>query len=394
MSEHLIGIQDKKVSNEESRQENGSKMFSRSFFSFPISRLLAAILLLVSSWMQAQKWGVVLFSEHIGANWLFLGGPSLWFPTGLFPLIYGAFILVYLPFHPKKVTISLNDRKISIKDKRYWHVKEKKLEFAEIKNVVVKPLSRSSWLFWTFPLGLQAYFLLQDGLAYLLNPFAFGVGIEAGWSYLFQAAILLASLIILLMASHLKLIIHAENVVVKLKAWIWTKNARRVMQALKNLPHHLQQERDHELGKQELDNTRKTWRSWVDRLILGIVFLITSIISMISRCCFAGEALRATLFCSGLILIIKVIRDHDDHDTWDFAIFSSVVIILTLQIIHVIWLVPLTFTEQNLIFVTLDFIMTGVFIFILVLVYFKQIRQIIQFFCYKFQVHYSKDEKR
>ncbi|MHA1368749.1 MAG: hypothetical protein ACTSRA_03385, partial [Promethearchaeota archaeon] len=62
--------------------------------SFPWSRAAVTGMLLLSSWFQYVAWGADLISEYNQGNWLFLGGPSLWYPTGFFPLIYSTFLIV------------------------------------------------------------------------------------------------------------------------------------------------------------------------------------------------------------------------------------------------------------------------------------------------------------
>ncbi len=166
--------------------------------SVPWSRLVAGGLLVAVGLLSFANLGIGFTDRNKIGIWLYLGGPSVSFPSGLIPLIVGAVLIVYALAAVKVVVIHEKYGILTIRELRplseiRTSIPTKDIRFAHASNAASGPR-----LLWIAFFGFQIFLLLVDGISLLGNPHAFGTGFLVGGMYVLSACVQLVSLVLLL----------------------------------------------------------------------------------------------------------------------------------------------------------------------------------------------------
>ncbi len=283
--------------------------------SIPWSRMVAGALLLAVGVLSFALLGIGFTDRNKIGIWLYLGGPSVSFPTGLIPLIVGAVLVSYALAAVKVVVMHETHGLLTIRELRPFSeirtsIQTKDIRVAHASNAVSGPR-----LLWIAFFGFQIFLLLVDGFSFLGNPHAFGTGFLVGGIYVLSACVQIVSLILLLFAGNHTLTIITEEKVYTLTYHDHSRLERvpsargsslleRVLGAAFPSAFHG--------GERELQHPVD-----LKRLVLGISLLVITIISR-AFYFYAGEILWFGFLVLGGILIVQWFK-------YDFASRGSAV---------------------------------------------------------------------
>ena len=347
-------------------QINITNLISIKKISFPWSRLFAVSILLFLSYLQYIQWGAEFRIENGDGNWMALGGPSLFYPTGVITLLFAIPLLIYILFMPKMIKIKMDGEKIFLKERRwYWFPKSIEINKENIKKSSLKYGMNNMWFFWLIPLGLQSFFLFEDGFAFLLNSFKFGLGIVTGLYYVLHAFGLLIVISIILSSRQFKLTILSDTNQINLIFWrgLKSKNSyNKINNNLKILPNYINTE----------FRTLKNKKTSIDynQMLTGIIFLALTIIFSLTRF-YAGVSMRIILYCAGIVYLFKGINHYRKFDIWDLLIVFVVALIAIIQFIFMIKYVDFQLTSSLSILLSEIFISFAIIINIGLITYQK-----------------------
>ncbi|MHA1856320.1 MAG: hypothetical protein ACTSXY_02685 [Promethearchaeota archaeon] len=284
-----------KIADVKNNSEKELKISSFAWF-----QLVCSILLLVVAVIQYKEWGADFSFENEKGNWIYLGGPSLFYATSFFPTFYAIGLIFYSFFSQKQILFQETQESYLICEKRYILKNYTEIPKGKITAVFISNTKTGVRFLWIFPLGIHIWYLGIDAFAYLLNPMAFNRGLITGWYFILQVVVNLIVLIILLISPITYLEIHTKDKMYLIKFISIKKDIEKLMDYFdikakySKLIHEDQRKYD---KKQPIGL----------RLIVGGIFIAIAIFSRAFNI-YAGGILRLPLFLSGLVLITKGIK--------------------------------------------------------------------------------------
>ncbi len=181
--------------------------------SIPWSRLVAGALLVAVGVLSFATLGVGFTDRNKIGIWLYLGGPSVSFPSGLIPLITGAVLISYAIAGVKVVVMHEKYGLLTIRELRPLSEIRTSIPTKDIRVAHASNAASGPRLLWIAFFSFQIFLLLIDGASLLGNPHAFGTAFLVGGMYVLSACVQIASLVLLLFAgNHSLTIITGERV--------------------------------------------------------------------------------------------------------------------------------------------------------------------------------------
>lgn len=240
--------------------------------------------------IQLAEFGADLFFELGAGNWLFLGGPSLWYATNLFITPVAAGLVVYGTGSTCRISVSRDAGAVNIGETRLGITRETRVPAGEITGASIDNVGPGAKWLWAIPLGLSSWYLGVDGVAYLVNPHGFGRGPVTGAFFLAQVAANLAALAVLLLWQQHRLVIRTSKMAYILAfspAW----NASRVFDDVARV-----------IDARRVDP--RAGRRYPARLVAGACFIALAVASRAWWLCW-GDPVRVVLFTGGLALLFQ-----------------------------------------------------------------------------------------
>ncbi|MHA1619021.1 MAG: hypothetical protein ACTSVZ_07025 [Promethearchaeota archaeon] len=309
------GIFKQSLSTKTGLRENSISLRSKSdkqqkSLSFAFPHLIIVAILGVSSYIQYLEWGLDFSFDNGKGNWLFLGGPSLFYATGFFPLIYAIGFAIYTITSYKTISCTKTDDFYEIHERRSFfidsttEIPRNKISFIKISNNQIK-----TRLLWIIPLGLQIILLWEDAYAYLFNPMAFDRGFITGWYYLLQVLSNIIVLGIILYYPRYSIRIHSDQKIyilyfipVESRTQFFNKWSQ-----IFDIP-KADESKERNLAKDNgLSLNVESRKNKYIKGITGVYFILLSIISYLFRI-YASKLLRVLFFLIGIFLIVKAIK--------------------------------------------------------------------------------------
>jgi len=252
-------------------------------------------MLLVVGGLELAEFGAAFFFENGNGNWLFLGGPSLFYPTGFIPVIIGTGLIINVIASMARISFEKSNDVYTIEEHRFFLSFRTSIAREKIASCYLGTTKLGARLFWILPLGIHAWYLAVDAGHYLTNPFAFGNGLITGEFFLLQAIVDVVALILLVLLPQAHLEIHTTDRRYQLRFYPASiKPGNDVMARLSTFL---------DIGPARKNPAERVSREWW-RLVAGITFIIVAIATRISRN-LTGEPLQIALFLSGLVLVAK-----------------------------------------------------------------------------------------
>jgi hypothetical protein len=273
-----------------------------SVVSIPWSRFIAGALLVLVGAISFALLGIGFTDRNKIGVWLYLGGPSVSFPSGLIPLIAGIVLLLYASQAMKKVVMDNQDGVLTIRESRLLTEINTSIPVEEIRIAHASSASTGPRLLWIAFFSFQIFLLFVDGFSFLANPHVFGTGVLVGSIYVLSACVQVVSLILLLFGGNQALTIITGESIYSLNYYVspWRNNdvASRDSTVLERALGEKFPSAFHE-NKRELQHPAD-----FKRLVLGIGLLVTPVLSR-AFYFYAGEILWFAFLAFGGIVLVQ-----------------------------------------------------------------------------------------
>ena len=290
-----------KIADVKNNSEKELKISSFAWF-----QLVCSILLLVVAVIQYKEWGADFSFENEKGNWIYLGGPSLFYATSFFPTFYAIGFIFYSLFSQKQIIFQETQESYLICEKRYFMKNYTEIPKGKITAFFISNTKTGVRFLWIFPLGIHIWYLGIDAFAYLLNPMAFNRGLITGLYFILQVVVNSIVLIILLISPITYLEIHTNDKSYLIK-FISIKKNRKTHSDIERLMDFFNIKTKASKFIDEHQEKYKKKQLIGLRLIVGGIFILIAIFSRAFNI-YAGGILRLPLFLSGLVLIAKGIK--------------------------------------------------------------------------------------
>jgi hypothetical protein len=270
--------------------------------SYPITRFLAGVFLVLLGLASFIVFGVEIGGFTLVGHWLFLGGFSIFLPTGFFPLLFGIPILVISAFTFMKLKVTRTETHLVLDELRFPRAMSTEIPFDQIDVITLSNAKTGLRFLWVFVFIVPITFLYTDAYSFLSNPVSFGSAFFIGWAYAISATVQLACLVMILLGSH-----HVIEIVTKEKVyelpffpinWESLKKARLAF-VLQPSGRELQSEVPVPSMVQAGD---------LKRLCCGVLLIVLAIVSRVFYV-WAGEILRFILVIAGIIIVVEAVKN-------------------------------------------------------------------------------------
>ncbi|MHA1732350.1 MAG: hypothetical protein ACTSU5_10415 [Promethearchaeota archaeon] len=310
---YLPGVSKKR----ETPLEVGGTTAQVKFRTFATSRLFAALFLALLATVNLLIFGFEITSENETGSWLVLGGPTLFVPTSLLPLLISVGLAIYVVLSTGVIVVSETEHFYVFEEYRGlglapWNTEVPK---ERVRGVYLTNAKLGAKLTWVLPFAIHGGLLLIEG-ASLLNEFAFGQAFICGTMYLVQALADFLVLLILLLKHQTMLQIHTDEKRYELQfsppaATPVLRERLEHLFGLDQTPSSREPALEVGVGGPEVlgPGTRNLGRltNWL-RLLVGLALVVIPVLSRVYRV-YAGEPLRFVLFISGLIIAFRSFKE-------------------------------------------------------------------------------------
>jgi hypothetical protein len=274
--------------------------------SVPWSRFLAGGLLVAVGALTFNFFGLGFTDRNKVGLWLYLGGPSVFFPSGLLPLIIGVVLVLYAIAATKVVTVREHEGALDIRETRLLTQIHTPIPVNAIRTMHSTNVPTGPRLLWIVVFSFQIFLLIVDGLSFFGNPHAFGTGPLVGGMYVLSACIQLVSLILLLFGGqHSLTVITGERIyTINYHVLPWLKDAplSRGTALVENVLGTTFPSAFHE-NKQELRHPLD-----YKRLVYGLGLLLVPIVSR-AFYIYAGELLWFPFLMFGGFVLVQWVKN-------------------------------------------------------------------------------------
>ncbi|MEX2727658.1 MAG: hypothetical protein Q6353_010415 [Candidatus Sigynarchaeum springense] len=291
-----------------------SRMPPSVIVSYPVSRLIAGLLLFSRGVFFLVEYGVE-FGGYTGVgNWLFLGGFSMFFPTGAFPLIVGTILLIISAFTFMKLNITRTPDALVIDEMRFPRSMSVKIPLEDIQAMRLTNGRTGMRFLWVILFIIPVYFLAVDGFSFIYNPDLYGMGTCeifpfmdgagecVGLAYLISATVQLACMLLLVINSHYTIEIVTKDKFIEIP--YYPINYRSLQRS--SLAHVLFEDTGRALPGTPVASIKQAGD--VKRLVCGLLFVIIGIASR-AFYLWAGEMLRFVLLIAGTIIFVDAMKN-------------------------------------------------------------------------------------
>ena len=285
------------------------------FRSFAKSRFIAAILMIGMAVINISVFGTDIDTEnHIG-SWFFLGGPSMFYPMSAFMLLVGVGLLIYSLFSTVNIVFSKSENFYFVEEYRFPMPWMTEIPRDEVISARLTNAKTGAKYFWIILMAFNLILCFTDGFHFLLNPYAFGAGFLVGKFYVLTGFVHLIALCILLLKHQTLLEIVTKEKRYEINFNLPAVKSPDLVEAIKNcFDLNISGEIDSNLVQTKV----KDWRN----LIIGLTFLITGIVSVVTFR-FAGDPLRIVLYIFGFMLIVKGFKEDFSASKNGFKILKT-----------------------------------------------------------------------
>ena len=282
-----------------------SRLPSNVIVSYPVSRFIAGLLLVLLGLVSLLLFGASTGTDYVYGEWLFLGGFSLFYSTGFFPLIIGLIILVFSIFIFMKLKITRMQDKLVFDEMRFPRAMSTEIPLDQIEAVRLSNANPGPRYLWILVFIIPSYFLYVDGFSFLFNPTTFGVGELVGYAYIVSASVQVVCMLLLIFQSHYIIDVMTKDRLYELP--FYPINLKSVTNT--NIKFILQ----FPTSRPDLDDSSEKMAPIMQagdlkRLLCGTFLVVLAITSRIFYF-WAGEMLRFVLLFAGILLVTDSIKN-------------------------------------------------------------------------------------
>lgn len=300
--------------------------------SFASSRLAAAAILILLAVVNATIFGVDLTSENEIGSWLVLGGPTLFYPTSVPPLVVAVGLVGYVVVSSGVVVVKRTPHLVIVERYRGLGLVPWATEIPRdrIRAALVTNAKSGARFLWCFFFLLHGGYLAVQGSALVFDPNAFGMAFVGGTMYWIQALVDFAVLALLLLRHQTLVQVHTDEKRYEMQfappaaTPVITRQLERVLgvpvASSKRDAMHQKREAGSEVGREAGSEAGKeataeeslaaprtapgTRLRAFHRVGFGACLVILAVLTRVFSF-YAGQALRFAFLITGTILLVK-----------------------------------------------------------------------------------------
>ena len=266
--------------------------------------LIASVLIFIISILQWNRWGVKVLQELDDGCFFFLGGPSLWYPTALFPSLVAIGFLITFFCSLGTVEITKTEKMLQLNEKNGLIKQKVAIDTSSVESISISNKKFRASSIGVIVLILSSYYLYIDGISLLTYNAVYGIGIDTGIYYILQASVnILATVLVLFFSpGEIRICSSQVNRVIVNLPIIWRPKQRKSV--LAELKRSLDISIDTPTSLKRSEN--------IVVLIYGIVLVILSILSRIFLV-FSNEVIRIIYVFIGLMCITYSVKNSGEN---------------------------------------------------------------------------------
>lgn len=305
---HLSKIREPLIHHTETTEE----VDFLKFRSFASSRLILAFFSIILAGYNIFFYGFDLTTESLRGNWFVLGGPTLFYPLSVLPLVVAIGLVFYTLFSSAIITISKTPHLYRVEEYRFLAPWMTEIPRDQVRGIKMTNSHTGPKYAWIFVLGIHIIWCYVEGFHFLLNPFTFGYGWAAGWSYIATATVQLIVLLTLILKTQtlLEIITATKRYELQYAPPAIMPNVRGSIESFFGIPalteHQIMYNRYEQAHFNQLPSfqmKRPLIKDYTN-IGTGALFIGVALIGNLLNL-YAGDPLRLVLYLFGLTLLIK-----------------------------------------------------------------------------------------
>jgi hypothetical protein len=299
--------------------------------------LIASVIIFNIAILQWNRWGINILQELDDGDFFFLGGPSLFYPTALFPSLVAVGYIITFFISLGKVEISENNNRMDITEKKGWITQEISIPYDSITSASFGNNELRWSALGTVVLILSSYYLFIDGISLLTYDAVYGFGIDTGIYYIVQASGNLIAVVFVIFFTPGEIRIRSteiDRIIVSMPI-IWSRNQKNWF------------------GSKLSDLLRiSTREKSIDNhiiflnMIYGVILISSSIISRIFLI-FSNEILRILYLFIGIYYLTEGIKQfsvNSKYGLWMSELSQKPRKIFNRLILYASWIIIIAIT--------------------------------------------------
>lgn len=281
------------------------------------SRLIAALFPILLAGINMYLYGVVFLSQSSVGNWFVLGGPTLFYPLSLLPMIVAIGLMIYLLFSNAMITFSKTPHFLQIEEYRFlapWITEIPRDEIIAVQITNGRTGAKNAWIFL---LGFHIVLCMIEAYHYLSNPFTFGYGNQTGISYLLTAVVQTVVLGILVFKTQtfLEIITHTKRYELQIELPSLVPSLRGNIEEIFDIPAITEDQlifnrfipENQPILEQDPRLKGRLVKDWTN-ILGGIILIIWAISSRVTSF-FGGPEVQIMFALFGIMLVIRGMKE-------------------------------------------------------------------------------------
>ncbi len=182
------------------------------FYKGKWNLLIAGVLISFISILQWKRWGINIVQELDDGNFFFLGGPSLWYPTALFPSLVAIGYLITFFCSLGFIEITREGEVLHFYEKNGLIHQKISLRSDTITTLTISNTKLRMSAIGAIVLVLSTYYLYIDGISLLTYHAVYGTGIDTGLYYILQASFNVIAIVFVIFFTPGEIRLHSSEI--------------------------------------------------------------------------------------------------------------------------------------------------------------------------------------
>jgi len=271
--------------------------------------LLASVLTAFISILQGKRWGMNILQELDDGNFFFLGGPSLWYPTALFPSLVAIGYLITFFCSLGSIEINRDGDVLHIYEKNGLIRQKLSIRADSVTTISISNTKLRLSAIGAIVLVLSSYYLFIDGISLLSYHAVYGTGIDTGLYYVLQASFNVIAVVLVIFFTPGEIRIRSSEIDRIIMQIPFIASSKEKTEFLSEISRTLEIPATEQVNKNHKDLMSLIW---------GIILISSAILSRIFLV-FSNEVLRVIFIFVGILTInhgIKGISVTSQKGLW------------------------------------------------------------------------------
>ncbi|TFG20329.1 MAG: hypothetical protein EU530_03460 [Promethearchaeota archaeon] len=260
--------------------------------------LIAGVLIAFISILQWKRWGINIVQELDDGNFFFLGGPSLWYPTALFPSLVAIGYLITFFCSLGFIEITREGEVLHFYEKNGLIRQKVSLRSDSVTTLSISNTKLRMSAIGAIVLVLSSYYLYIDGISLLTYHAVYGTGIDTGLYYILQASFNVIAIVFVIFFTPGEIRLHSleiDRIIMQIPIFLTSQKKRDFL-------FEITQTLDISARGKENSN-----HGDLLGLIWGVILFTSAILSRVFLV-FSNEVLRIIYVFIGILIMSSAIK--------------------------------------------------------------------------------------